>query len=89
MRVLVEEKPIVRLLKTIGNDTYHTRELLDTLKGWSYGHRLLLRAEKLGLIERKRSRPEGRGNWRVYNRLTGKGREVLKIARRLGVQTRR
>ncbi len=84
-KLLVEEKAIVRLLKTIGKGRYHTRELLSTLGEWGYGHKLLMKAYKLGLIEREKTRPEGRGNWRVYNRLTRMGREVIRLAEEIGV----
>ena len=85
LKMLVEEKAVVRLLKTIGDKEYHTRELLRMLGEWGHGHKLLLKAYKLGLVERQRSKPEGRGNWRVYNRLTKSGKEDVKLARQIGV----
>jgi hypothetical protein len=42
--VLIEEKALVRLLKTIGNKEYHTRELLKMLGGYGYDHKRLLKA---------------------------------------------
>ena len=53
---------------------YHTRELLGRLGEWRYGHKLV-KVYKLRLIERHRVKPEGKGNWRVYDRLTKKGKE--------------
>jgi hypothetical protein len=42
LKVLIEERALVRFLKTIGNKEYQTREPLKTLGG--YGHKLLLKA---------------------------------------------
>lgn len=79
-RILIEEKAVVKLVRKVGIGRYHTRELLDMLGGgWDYRHKLLLRAEKLGLVEREKVRPKGKGNWRVYNKLTKKGEDVLKL----------
>ena len=85
LRLLIRERGVVKLLRTIGSDSYPTRELLNILKEWGYGHILLLKANKLGLVERERVRNQGKGNWRVYNRLTKKGRDVIKLAELIGV----
>jgi hypothetical protein len=46
LKVLIEERALVRFLKTIGNKEYQTREPLKTLGGYGYGygHKLLLKA---------------------------------------------
>jgi hypothetical protein len=44
LKVLIEERALVRFLETIGNKEYHTREPLKTLGGYGYGHKLLLKA---------------------------------------------
>ena len=85
LKMRVEEKAVVRLLKTISDGNYHTRELLNILGEWGYGHKLLMKAYKLGLVHRERTRHEGRGNWRVYNRLTKKGKQVIRLARQIGI----
>ena len=54
VKILVEEKALVKLLKTIGRGReYATRELLTKLGAFGYGHKLLLKAQKKGLVERK------------------------------------
>ena len=78
-KILIEEKAVVKLVRRMGDGKYHTRALLEMLGGRSYGHKLLLRAEKRGLVEREKVRPEGKGNWRVYNKRTKKGEDVLKL----------
>ncbi len=85
LKVMIEELAVVRLVKTIGDSKYHTRELLTMLGEWEYGHKLIVKAYKLGLIDRYRVRPEGKGNWRVYNKLTKKGMEVVRLAEKIGV----
>ncbi len=85
LKVMIEERAVVRLVKTIGDGRYHTRELLNILGEWGYGHKLLLKAYELGLVERERVKPEGRGNWRVYNMLSKRGKEVLKLAKEIGI----
>ena len=85
IKLLIEERAVVRLLVTIRDREYHTRELLNMLGEWGYGHKLLLKAYKLGLIDRKRVKPKGKGNWRVYNKLTKKGKEVIRLAQRIGI----
>ncbi len=85
LKILVMEKALVRLLRTIGDGKYHTRELLNVLREWGYGHKLLLKAFSLGLVKRERIKPKGKGNWRVYNSLTLQGKEVVKLADRIGI----
>ena len=80
LKLLIDEKAVVRFLKTIGDGRYHTRELLNMLGEWGYGHKLLLKAYKLGLIDREKVKPEGKGNWRVYNKLAKRGKEVVRMA---------
>ncbi|MGH9974002.1 MAG: hypothetical protein ACRD93_08910, partial [Nitrososphaeraceae archaeon] len=54
LKILVEEKALVKLLKTIGaGKAYPPRELLTKLGAYGYGHKQLLKAQKCGLVARK------------------------------------
>ena len=80
VKILVEERALVRLLKTIGTGRgYPTRELLTKLGAYGYGHKLLLKAQKRGLVARK-----GVKN-KVYNSLTEDGKKLVKLAKEIGV----
>ena len=80
LKVLVEHKALVKLLKTIGpGKGYSTRELLTKLGAYGYGHKLLLQADKLGLVDRKTVKNK------VFNSLTGDGKKIVMIAKELGV----
>ena len=70
---------MVKLLKTICDKEYHTRELLKKLGAYGYGHKLLIKAERIGLVERRTNKN------RMYNTLTKKGKEVIKLAKQIGV----
>jgi hypothetical protein len=71
---------LVRLLKTIGlGRGYPTRQLLTKLGAYGYGHKLLLKAHKRGLVDRKNVKN------RVYNTLTGDGKKIVTIAKEIGV----
>ncbi len=61
------------------------RALLSILGEWGYGHKLLMKTYELGLVEREKVKPEGRGNWRVYNRLTRDGKALIRLAEEIGV----
>ena len=86
IRLLIQERGVVRLLMTIGHKECYTRELLEMIGEWQYGHKLLLKAQDLGLIERRRVKPDGKGNWRIYNRLTKKGMQLIRLAEQLGIR---
>ena len=75
----MEEKALLRVLRTIGNHEYHTRDLLKKLGAYGYGHKLLLEAEKKGLVNRRVVKN------RMYNKLTKKGKDVIKLAKEIGV----
>jgi hypothetical protein len=78
VKILVEEKSLVKLLKTIGRGReYATRELLTKLG--AYGHKLLLKAQKRGLVERKTVKNK------VFNKLTSDGKKIVMIAKEIGV----
>ncbi|MFZ0315847.1 MAG: hypothetical protein WAL23_02795 [Nitrososphaeraceae archaeon] len=80
LKILVEERGLVRLLKTLGiGRGYPTRELLTKLGAYGYGHKLLLKAQKRGLVARK-----GVKN-KVYNSLTEDGKRLVKLAKEIGV----
>jgi predicted transcriptional regulator len=79
LKILIEEKAMVKLLKTIGDKEYHTRELLKKLGAYGYGHKLLIKAERIGLVERRTNKNK------MYNTLTKKGKEVIKLAKQIGV----
>jgi len=80
LKILVEEKSLVKLLKILGNGKgYSTRELLTKLGAYGYGHKQLLKAEKRGLVVRKSVKN------RVFNNLTDDGKRLVKLAREIGV----
>ena len=80
LKVLVEQKALVKLLKTIGaGKGYSTRELLTKLGAYGYGHKLLLQADKLGLVDRKTVKNK------IFNSLTSDGKKIVMIAKELGV----
>ncbi|HEY9492081.1 MAG: hypothetical protein QN785_05190 [Nitrososphaeraceae archaeon] len=80
LKILVEERGLVRLLKTLGiGRGYPTRELLTKLGAYGYGHKLLLKAQKRGLVARKSVKNK------VYNSLTEDGKRLVKLAKEIGV----
>jgi hypothetical protein len=80
LKILIEEKALVKLLKTIGSGgEYPTRELLIKLGAYGYGHMLLLKAQKRGLVDRKTVKNK------VFNKLTNDGKKIVKIAKEIGV----
>ena len=87
LKVLINERPLIPLLRVLKNNReLHTRELLITMGSWGYGQSLMKRATNLGLIERKvkKEKSPGRGKPRIYNSLTNKGREVIGLADKVG-----
>jgi hypothetical protein len=80
LKILVEEKALVKLLRTIGQGKgYPTRELLTKLGAYGYGHKLLLKAHKRGLVHRKTVKNK------VYNSLTSDGKKIVMIAKEIGL----
>ncbi|MGB8766554.1 MAG: hypothetical protein WCC79_04465 [Nitrososphaeraceae archaeon] len=80
LKILVEERGLVRLLKTLGiGRGYPTRELLTKLGAYGYGHKLLLKAQKRGLVARKNVKNK------VFNSLTEDGKRLVKLAKEIGV----
>src|ERR687889_2171889 len=89
LKVLINERPLIPLFRILKkNKELHTKELLITMGSWGYGQSLMKRATNLGLIERKvkKEKSRGRGKPRIYNALTNKGREVVKLADRIGYE---
>lgn len=80
LKILVEERALVKLLKTMGSGReYPTRDLLTKLGAYGYGHKLLIKAQKRGLVNRKIVKNK------VINRLTSDGKKIVKIAKEIGV----
>jgi hypothetical protein len=80
LKVLIEQKALVKLLKTIGpGRKYPTRELLTKLGAYGYGHKLLLKADKLGLVDRKTVKNK------IFNSLTADGKKIIALAKEIGV----
>jgi hypothetical protein len=80
LKVLVEQKALVKVLKTIGTGKgYSTRELLTKLGAYGYGHKLLLQADKLGLVDRKTVKNK------VFNTLSSEGKKLVNLAKEVGV----
>jgi hypothetical protein len=85
LRLLIKRRAMLRVLSMLvkqkGN-TLPTRILLRKL-GANNLHRVILQAEKEGYIERKRVKPQGKGNYLVYNRLTSKGKRLAILSKKL------
>jgi hypothetical protein len=85
LRLLVKHRAMLRvlsiLLKQKGN-ALPTRMLLQKL-GANNLHHVILQAEKEGCIKRKRVKSQGKGNYRVYNRLTPKGMRLAELNKKL------
>ena len=80
VKILVEEKALVKILKTMGRGReYATRALLTKLGAYGYGHKLLLKAQKRGLVDRKTVKNK------VFNRLTSDGKKIVMLAKEIGV----
>ena len=80
LKVLVEQKALFKLLKTTGaGKGYSTRELLTKLGAYGYGHKLLLKADKLGLVDRKTVKNK------IFNSLIGDGKKIIALAKEIGV----
>ena len=80
VKILLEEKALVKLLKTISRGReYATRALLTKVGAYGYGHKLLLKAQKKDLVERKTVKNK------VFNKLTSDGKKILVIAKQIGV----
>ena len=80
LKILVEQKALVKVLKTIGpGKGYPTRELLTKLGAYGYGHKLLLKADKLGLVDRKTVKNK------IFNTLSSEGKKLVNLAKEVGV----
>lgn len=83
LRLIVNDRPLVRLLMIIGEDDgCPTRKLLKRL-GSNGLHPLLSRAESEAYIRREERKPEGKGNHLVCNYLTKKGKTLVYMAKRM------
>ena len=79
IKIMIEERALVKLIKSIGENEYSTRDLLKKLGAYGYGHKLLLKAADRSLVERKIVKN------RTYNKLTKDGKKMLKLAAEIGV----
>jgi hypothetical protein len=80
IKIIVEERAVVKLLKTLATGKgYPTRELLTKLGAYGYGHKLLLRASKKGLVDRKSVKNK------VVNSLSVDRKKIVAIAKEIGV----
>jgi predicted membrane chloride channel (bestrophin family) len=79
IKIMIEERALVKLIKSIGENEYSTRDLLKKLGAYGYGHKLLLKAADRKLVERKIVKN------RTYNKLTREGKKMLKLAAEIGV----
>ena len=79
IKIMIEERALVKLIKSIGENEYSTRDLLKKLGAYGYGHKLLLKASERGLVERNIVKN------RTYNNLTKEGKKMLKLAAEIGV----
>ncbi|HEV3432988.1 MAG TPA: hypothetical protein VG098_03240 [Nitrososphaera sp.] len=85
LRLLVKRRAMLRVLSILfkqkGN-ALPTRVLLQKL-GANNLHHVILQAEREGYIKRKRVKPQGKGNYLVYNHLTPKGRRLAELNKKL------
>jgi hypothetical protein len=80
LKILVQQRALVKLLRTIGQGkAYPTRQLLTKLGAYGYGHKLLLKAQKMGLVQRKTVKNK------VLNSLTSDGKKLVTLAKEIGV----
>src|SRR6476659_6776730 len=79
IKIMIEERALVKLIKSIGENEYSTRDLLKKLGAYGYGHKLLLKASERWLVERNIVKN------RTYNKLTKEGKKMLKLAAEIGV----
>ena len=85
LRLLVKRRAMLRVLSILAKhkeNALPTRILLQKL-GANNLHHVILQAEKEGYIKRKRVKPQGKGNYRVYNHLTPKGRRLAELNKKL------
>lgn len=71
---------LLAILNTMRNEPPYTRQLLRILREWGYGHEVLEKAEKLGLVKRYRApcrHHRGGGPPCTYNELTERGLKLL------------
>jgi hypothetical protein len=67
------------ILSEAGDVGLYTVELLERVGSVSYGQKMLKLGEKNGYIRRVRNiKPNGRGNYRVVNYITPKGKRLVK-----------
>lgn len=75
-------KGLITVLKAVqqagSSDGIPTRKLLHKIHMIGYGQTLIDRAEKLGYIIREEREPEGKGAWLVVNKLSPKGKALLR-----------
>jgi hypothetical protein len=80
----MRDRSLLRLLAAIGEEqAIGTRRLLEKFGGNDL-HKKILEAERKGYVEREKVEPEGKGNWSTVNRLTPRGRMVVRMARQVG-----
>ena len=79
IKIMIEERALVKLIKTIGEKEYSTRDLLKKLGAYGYGHKLLIKAEDKGLVERSNVKNK------TYNKLTKEGKKIIRLAKEIGV----
>jgi hypothetical protein len=79
IKIMIEERALVKLIKTIGEKEYSTRDLLKKLGAYGYGHKLLIKAEDRGLVERSNVKNK------TFNKLTKEGKKIIRLAKEIGV----
>lgn len=87
LEVIAKRKPLAKMLRIIDDSSqgYTTRELLRVVNSWGSAHKMIKQAEAGGYITRREVKPEGKGNWRKYNILTEKGKQVARLTNDLGI----
>lgn len=80
MKVLVNDRGIVKIVLALKDNDVETANLLRMVGG--YLHNDLERAHKQGFIKRIKVAQEGRGHYKVVNRLAERGKALVKLAER-------
>ncbi len=70
---------MLMILSEVGDAGLYTRELLVRMGSVAYGQKMIKLGEEKGYIKRVRNiKPDGKGNYRVMNYISPKGKQLVK-----------
>lgn len=70
---------MLMILSEAGDAGLYTRELLDRMGSVDYAQKMIRLGEEKGYIRRVRNiKPEGKGNYKVMNHITSKGKLIVR-----------